>query len=407
MRRVIPVFVILALIAGGGYWWYTQQQTQAANGLKGSGTIEAQQLNIGPEVAGRVVEVTADEGQAVKAGQVLFRLDDALLLAQRAQAEAAVKTARAQHDQLLAGARAQQLEAAQAAISSTQAALNGAQADFNRLLSGATYDQVAAAQAQVEAAQAQAKIIQDSYNAISNGRDTLKSMGRGSGSGLGDALVRMRPQVDSANAQVAAAQALLYKLYSGPTTPEVRAAQARVEAAQGQFQAAQTQYELLAAGPSREQIAAAEAAVAQAQEALRTFDVQADKFVVRAPQDAIVLVRNLEAGEVVGPGAVVFVLGQFDTLQLTVYLPENSYGSVKLSQAARVSVDSYPGVSFPAVVVHIADQAEFTPRNVQTVEGRRTTVYAIKLDVPNPDGKLKPGMPADVTFDESGNVAVK
>jgi len=88
-------------------------------------------------------------------------------------------------------------------------------------------------------------------------------------------------------------------------------------------------------------------------------------------------------------------------------LPEDSYGSVKLSQAARVNVDSYPGVSFPAVVVQIADQAEFTPRNVQTAEGRRTTVYAIKLDVPNPDGKLKPGMPADVTFDESGNVAAK
>jgi len=407
MRRVIPVFVILALIAGGTYWWYTQQQTQAANGLKGSGTIEAQQLNIGPEVAGRVVEVTADEGQAVKAGQVLFRLDDALLLAQRAQAQAAVQTAGAQRDQLLAGARLQQLEVAQAAISSTQAALNGAQADFNRLLSGATYDQVATAQAQLEAAQAQAKIIQDSYNAISNAHDTLKSMGRGSGSGLGDTLVRMRPQLDAANAQVTAAQALLYKLYSGPTTPEVRAAQARVEAAQGQLQAAQAQYELLAAGPSREQIAAAEAAVAQAQEALRTFDVQADKLLVHTPQDAIVLVRNLEAGEVVGPGATVFVLGQFDPLQLTVYLPESSYGSVKLSQAARVSVDSYPGVSFPAVVVHIADQAEFTPRNVQTVEGRRTTVYAIKLDVPNPDGKLKPGMPADVTFDESGNVAVK
>ena len=407
MRRVIPVFVILALIAGGTYWWYTQQQTQAANGLKGSGTIEAQQLNIGPEVAGRVVEVTADEGQAVKAGQVLFRLDDALLLAQRAQAQAAVQTAGAQRDQLLAGARLQQLEVAQAAISSTQAALNGAQADFNRLLSGATYDQVATAQAQLEAAQAQAKIIQDSYNAISNAHDTLKSMGRGSGSGLGDTLVRMRPQLDAANAQVTAAQALLYKLYSGPTTPEVRAAQARVEAAQGQLQAAQAQYELLAAGPSREQIAAAEAAVAQAQEALRTFDVQADKLLVHTPQDAVVLVRNLEAGEVVGPGATVFVLGQFDPLQLTVYLPESSYGSVKLSQAARVSVDSYPGVSFPAVVVHIADQAEFTPRNVQTVEGRRTTVYAIKLDVPNPDGKLKPGMPADVTFDESGNVAVK
>jgi len=63
-----------------------------------------------------------------------------------------------------------------------------------------------------------------------------------------------------------------------------------------------------------------------------------------------------------------------------------------------VTVDSHPGVVFAATVVHIADEAEFTPRNVQTVEGRRATVYAVKLDVPNPDGQLKPGMPADVTF---------
>jgi hypothetical protein len=61
-------------------------------------------------------------------------------------------------------------------------------------------------------------------------------------------------------------------------------------------------------------------------------------------------------------------------------------------------VDSFPGETFSGTVVYISDQAEFTPRNVQTVEGRKTTVYAIKLNVPNADLKLKPGMPADVTF---------
>jgi hypothetical protein len=60
-------------------------------------------------------------------------------------------------------------------------------------------------------------------------------------------------------------------------------------------------------------------------------------------------------------------------------------------------------VTFPATVTYISDQAEFTPRNVQTTEGRRTTVYAVKLDVPNPDGRLKPGMPTDVSFDESAD----
>jgi HlyD family secretion protein len=396
MRRAIPILLILAVIGGVTYWW-SQQQTRAAAGLQGSGTIEAQQVNLGPEVAGRVVEVMADEGQKVVVGQVLFRLDDTLLKAQRVQAEAAVATARAQRDQLVAGARPEQLQAAQATISSTQATLSGAQADLNRLLSGATNDQIRAAQAQLETAQAQAKPLQDSYTALSVGYSMIKEINR-KGHGLGEARDQTRVQLESAEARVNAAQALLNKLLAGPTSDEVRAAQARVVAAQGQLETAQAQYDLLAAGASREQIAAADAAVAQAEEALRTFDVQAEKLVVRAPQDGAVLVRSVEAGEVVGPGATVFALGQLDPLQLTVYLPENSYGQVKLGQIARVMVDSYPGVAFAASVVHIADQAEFTPRNVQTEEGRKTTVFAVELSVANPEGKLKSGMPADVNF---------
>lgn len=82
-----------------------------------------------------------------------------------------------------------------------------------------------------------------------------------------------------------------------------------------------------------------------------------------------------------------------------VYLPEDRYGRVKLGQAARVTVDSYPDQVFTGAVVHIADQAEFTPRNVQTAEGRKVMVFAVRLSLANPDGKLKPGMPADVRFE--------
>ena len=63
-----------------------------------------------------------------------------------------------------------------------------------------------------------------------------------------------------------------------------------------------------------------------------------------------------------------------------------------------MTVDSFPGQTFAATVTNIADQAEFTPRNVQTVEGRSATVYAVKLKVSDPEGKLKLGMPADVVF---------
>jgi multidrug resistance efflux pump len=93
-------------------------------------------------------------------------------------------------------------------------------------------------------------------------------------------------------------------------------------------------------------------------------------------------------------------LAQLDDLTITVYVPEDRYGEIMLGQSAQVEVDSFPDEVFTGLVVKIADQAEYTPRNVQTQEGRRTTVFAIKLSVKNLDGRLKPGMPADVLFEQ-------
>jgi HlyD family secretion protein len=112
----------------------------------------------------------------------------------------------------------------------------------------------------------------------------------------------------------------------------------------------------------------------------------------------VVLTRNIEPGEFVQPGATAFVLGKLSDLTITVYIPEDRYGEIHLGQEATVTVDSFPGVTFTATVIQIANTAEFTPRNVQTVEGRSSTVFAIKLSVDNADGKLKIGMPADVVF---------
>jgi len=90
------------------------------------------------------------------------------------------------------------------------------------------------------------------------------------------------------------------------------------------------------------------------------------------------------------------IVGDLRRLTLTVYVPEDQYGQVYLGQEYPVSVDSFPGQTFTGVVTRIADQAEFTPRNVQTVSGRKSTVYAVRLSLTNPDLSLKPGMPADV-----------
>ena len=99
------------------------------------------------------------------------------------------------------------------------------------------------------------------------------------------------------------------------------------------------------------------------------------------------------------PGVVVMTLGNVDRMTITVYLAENQYGQVSVGDIASVTADSFPGEAFEAEVVRIADEAEYTPRNVQTEEERQTTVYAMELRVLDPEGKLKPGMPADVVFE--------
>ena len=93
------------------------------------------------------------------------------------------------------------------------------------------------------------------------------------------------------------------------------------------------------------------------------------------------------------------VVAPLEELTLKIYVPENRYGRIALRQTYPVTVDLFPGETFQGTVRYIADQAEFTPRNVQTTDSRQTTVYAVKLDLEPTGGKLKPGMPADVHLD--------
>ncbi len=119
---------------------------------------------------------------------------------------------------------------------------------------------------------------------------------------------------------------------------------------------------------------------------------------VRCPIDGVVLDKNYEQGERALAGSTLLTIGDLTKPTLTIYVPEDQYGKINLGQTYPVTVDSFPGRVFTGTVSHIADQAEFTPRNVQTVQGRKDTVYAVKLALDNPDLALKPGMPADVTI---------
>jgi len=165
---------------------------------------------------------------------------------------------------------------------------------------------------------------------------------------------------------------------------------ALIEAQLAQAEAAVAAARAGGAGP---QVAAAEAA-------LRVVTVQQDKLTLRAPTDGIVLTRAIEPGEVALPGAPLLVVGKGDALWITVYVAEDRLGGIDVGDEAEVRADAYPRDVFDGTVAHIDDQAQFTPRNVQTASGRKATVYGVRLNVANKRDRLKPGMPADVTFDQ-------
>ena len=121
-----------------------------------------------------------------------------------------------------------------------------------------------------------------------------------------------------------------------------------------------------------------------------------------APRSGTVLTVFSEPGEVAAPGMGIVRIADLSELYVRVYVPATLIGRVRLGGEAVVRVDSYPGRTFPGRVVHIAEEAEFTPKNVQTSEARADLVYAVKVAVPNPDGSLKIGLPADVDLPEVG-----
>jgi multidrug resistance efflux pump len=197
--------------------------------------------------------------------------------------------------------------------------------------------------------------------------------------------------------------------FGAPTEIEQAMLEADVAMAEARVDEASQEYEKWKNGPDPDQVALSRANVAnaeallelarvQSESQLRSIDIMLEDTTIRAPADAVVLTHSVEHGEVITPGVAVMTLGNVDRMTITVYLAENQYGRVSVGDMASVTADSFPGDDFEAEVIRIADEAEYTPRNVQTEEERQTTVYAVELRVDDPEGKLKPGMPADVVF---------
>ena len=438
--RIIVLLIVLGTIAYFALGGSLDRNTDTS--LNASGTIESVTVNISPELAGRVQEVLVVEGQSVQMGAPLLSLDDSLLAAQRAVAsaqvdsasaalkiaQAAYQTAGQQYNTALTSAlaaeqvsrlavwkdskpaqfdlpvwyfsKAERVKAAQSDVDAKKSDLADALAeldDLSRRAGSSNFLAVEAALVQARLAFQNAQTVLDATNGASDSQD------------LRDAAQII---LDDAELALEDAQTEYEDALTTDGATDVLEARARAVIAQELYDTALDNLRALQTGADSQPVMTAARTVEQAQAALDSaqtavktaeaslalIDVQLKKLTIYASIDGTILTRSVEPGEFVQPGATALTLANLNDLTITVYVPEDQYGNLSLGQSATVAVDSFPGETFEAEVVHIADQAEFTPRNVQTVEGRSATVYAIKLRVTDPEDKLKIGMPADVTF---------
>jgi len=455
-KRIIPVLIIVALLIAAG-WYYLNYIAIDNDGiLSASGTVEAVNVIVSPELAGRVTTVHVSEGEIVNQGDPLFEMEDDLLTAQRERAQAALETAQASYEVAQQSQNAAQA-AYDAALVQYQIAVTASRnanisprrtaweaanpAEFNTPTwyfvkseeMAAAENEIQAANEALEAELANFKTViadasnadlweaekrlADAQTAYKIAQDVLDRAQAKNDENLED---YAQSVFDTSEAELESAQLAYDQILSDQSAEDVLEARARVAVAQERYDTALDYRDSLLTGEDSLQVEAASAAlnqaktqldqvkaniaqaekmIAQAETELNLIDVQIEKLIVYSAVDAVVMSRKVEPGEVVQPGASLMTLGQLDDLSITVYIPEDRYGQVSVGEQVTVQVDSFPAETFSAVVARIADEAEFTPRNVQTAEGRRTTVFGVKLAVSDPSGLLKPGMPADVLFD--------
>jgi len=278
------------------------------------------------------------------------------------------------------------------------------------------------------------------------GRVAAIFVAEGDAVGAGDELARLDTReleatLDGARAQLDAAEARLAELERGARPQEVLTAEATVRAATTRADEARMEQEraatlfaggaisrqardraesalavagaalvqaeeqlaLVQEGPRAETIGAQRATVAQARSGVARAEAGLGHAVITAPFAGVVTVRHREPGEAVGPGAPVLTLLDPSDRWVRIYVREDQMGLVQLGLAAEIVADTDPGRTYTGEVVFIGDEAEFTPRNVQTAEERIKLVYPVKVRITgDADFELKPGVPADVTLEVGG-----
>ncbi len=344
MKRIIIIIVVLGLGLSIALFFqliHLDAYKHAPSG--GSGVVEGTEVDITARIPARIEEITVQEGQQVKASQLLVKLQCTEPLAGLKQARASVS-------------------AAEASVVAAKAAAKAAAVSYS------------AARKSIDAIDAQLGSLEVTIDTATKEAKRVRSMTRAG------AMSEARLDTVSSNVKSLQHQILATAANRQASFKRALAVRVQAEAAKAKIEAAKSQLEM-----ARSSVLRAQAAV--------------DECSLLSPISGVVMSRNFEPGEAVLPGSKILTIVKTTDVRVTFFLPNAELASASLGKTVSVIADAWPGNVFKGKIIHVEPKAEFTPRNVQTREDRDRLVYGVKIMIPNPDGKLRPGMPVEVRID--------
>jgi HlyD family secretion protein len=385
-KLLLPIGLLLAGIAGA--IWYFNTPSKVAEPLQVSGRIESYETNIGAKFAGRVNYIAVREGDRVKKGQVIVRMDDEQIQAQLRGADARIVAAQQAQEQ----ARLQ-LNVLDSQIQETQLNLQQAQGDAKGKV-GQAEASLASSQAQFNEAQANLEQAKAQLKLAKVNRDRYVLL-------VKQGVVEQQ-QFDQAQTNYETAVATVTARQGS-----VESFRKLADAAQGQLQQAQTSTlnpnirnaQIVSLRTQQAQanakLAAAQADVKNAKAARQEIKSQITDLNIISPINGVVITRSVEPGTVVTTGKTLLTVINPDEVYLRGFIPEGEIGKIKVGQNAEVFLDSAPQKPLKATINAIDTEASFTPENIYFKEDRVKQVFGLKIDIDHPNGLAKPGMPAD------------
>jgi HlyD family secretion protein len=384
MKKRIIWIVLLLAAAGAAYYFYRDAHRTPTDRIEVSGNIELTEVNIAFKTPGKLIERTVDEGDAVKKGQLIARLDRDQLLAQKDRETAALQLAQSQLAQAETSL-AWEKETLAGDVEQRQADLASNQARLLELKNGSRPQEVQESSAAVQAAQSE-------MDRAKNDWDRAQTLYKNDDIST-EQYDQFRNRFQSAAAALKQAKERDALVVAGPRVEQVDAAAAQVQHARGALKMSEAN--TLEMKRRAQELTAHRAQIAQSRANLALIDSQLADTIATSPVDGVVLVKSADPGEILGVGTTVVTVGDIEHPWLRGYVNETDLGKVKLGSKARIRTDSYPGKVYDGRVTFISSEAEFTPKQIQTQEERVKLVYRIKIEMENPRRELKSNMPAD------------